>query len=105
MRSSEVRLTNPKRRRRAVHQAGLPLGPEAARPLARGALAHLGGRGRLGERPSFSDNPPGQQATLVQAERGVSAQFHPVPPIGTEWPKHLSASKEARMNNLVRDYN
>ena len=73
---------HPKWRRRAVHQAGLPLGPEAARPLAGGALAHLGGRGRLAERPSFIDDPPGQQATLVQTEGGVSVEFHPVSSLG-----------------------
>jgi hypothetical protein len=25
--------------------------------------------------------------------------------LGTEWLEHLSASKEARMNNVVRNYN
>jgi len=31
--------------------------------------------------------------------------LHPVPSLGrTEWLEHLSASKEARMNNVVRNY-
>jgi len=31
-------------------------------------------------------------------------KLHPVFLLGTEWPRHLSASKEARMNNVIRDY-
>jgi hypothetical protein len=68
------------------------------------ALAHLGGRGRLGERPALLHNPPGKNTPLVQTERRVSVKIHPGDLLGTQWLRHPSAPKEARMNNVVRSY-
>jgi ACDE family multidrug resistance protein len=51
------------------------------------------------------DNPAHHRQPLLRAERRVSVNLHPVPSFGrTEWLEHLSASKEARMNNVVRNY-
>lgn len=60
----------------------------AAEALARRPLAHLGGRGRLGERPSLLDDALDEQLALLQTESGVSVKLHPV----------------TRMNNVLRDY-
>jgi hypothetical protein len=64
--------------RRAVEQAGLALGLEATDPLAGGALADFGGRGRLSQRPLLLDDPLAEQTPLLQAERGVTVELHPV---------------------------
>jgi len=57
-----------------------------------------------GQRPSPSELLPavskedasGLRASLRASSSGVL--------LGTEWLEHLSASKEARMNNLLRNY-
>src|SRR5207253_5405333 len=64
--------------RGAVAEAGLALLAVAAGPLAGGALADLGGRGRLGQRPTVIDDAPGELAALLQTELGVSVELHPV---------------------------
>jgi hypothetical protein len=63
--------------RGAVEQASLAVGAEALNPLAGRATADLGGPGRLAQRPIVLDDPPTQQAALVQAESGVTVQLHP----------------------------
>jgi hypothetical protein len=57
-----------------------------------------------GQRPLVLDDPPAELPALVQAESGVTVEHHPGVLLGTEWLEHLSASKEARMNNVIRDY-
>jgi hypothetical protein len=65
-------------RRGAIEQAGLALAAIARGPFLGGALAHLGGRGRLGERPTLLDDAMGQQTPPFQTERRVSVELHPV---------------------------
>ena len=92
------RVVHRVRRRGAIEQAGLTLGPEAADPLARRPpLADLGGPGRLSQRPILINDPPAEQAALVQAERGVSVQLHPVSSLGLSGLSTSSASKGARI--------
>jgi hypothetical protein len=74
-----------RRRRRAIAQARLALGPVAAHPLAGGADAHFGGLGRLRERPLLLDDALAEHQALLQAERRVSVQHHPVPSLGLSW--------------------
>jgi hypothetical protein len=75
-------VRDPAERAGAVKQTRLALLPEAASPLARRALAHLGGRGRRSERPVLLHNPPGKNTPLVQTERRVSVKIHPVSSLG-----------------------
>jgi len=75
----------PGRRRRTITQARLALGAIAAHPLARGADAHFGGLGRLRERPLLLDDSLTEQQALLQAERRVSVQHHPVSSLGLSW--------------------
>jgi hypothetical protein len=70
------------RRRGAVHQTQLALRPEAAHPLRGGALAHLGGRGRLGERPIRLDYPPSEPQPLLRREGRVTVELHPASSLG-----------------------
>jgi hypothetical protein len=77
------RLTG--RRRRAICQARLAIGAVATRPLARGADARFGARGRLRERPLLLDDALTEQHALPQAERRVSVQHHPVSSLGLSW--------------------
>ena len=70
-------MGNAFRRRGAVEQPQLAFGPVAGDPLGGGSLAHLGGLGRLAERPSLLNNSSREPAALVQAERGVSVELHP----------------------------
>src|SRR5688500_2008135 len=70
------------RRRGAVHQTQLALRPEAAHPLRGGALAHLGGLGRLGERPILLDYPPSEPQPLLRREGRVTVELHPVTSLG-----------------------
>jgi hypothetical protein len=51
------------------------------------------------------DNPQHHRQTPLRTERRVSVNLHPVPSLGElSWLEHHSASKEARMNNVVRNY-
>jgi hypothetical protein len=61
-----------------IEQARLALGLIAGNPLAGGRLAHLGGLGRLGERLISFDQSVNEEPALVQTERGVSVELHPV---------------------------
>jgi hypothetical protein len=45
-----------------------------------------------------------QQRPAVRAGASVSVKVHPGLLLGAEWLRHLSASSEARMNNVSRDY-
>src|SRR5262245_40327757 len=87
-------VPNTLRRRAAIEQPGLTLFAIALGPLAGGALAHLGGRGRRAERPTLLDNPPRQSPARIQTESGVSVDLHPVTSLGLSRLEHLSASKE-----------
>jgi hypothetical protein len=60
-----------------VVETELAAGAIASDPLASGRLAHFGGLGRLRERPTLLDDTSNQDATPLQAERGVSVQLHP----------------------------
>jgi hypothetical protein len=86
----------------AVVEGELAPSPIATLPFARGALAHLGGSRRLGERPVLLDDAAGESSAVVQAERRVSVELHPVTSWGLGgWTP--PASKEARMNNVLRN--
>ena len=84
-------------------QPRLALDPVARDPLRAGALAHSGGLGRLRERPPLLKHTTDHRQTPLRAERRVSVNLHPVAP-RTERLRHHSASEEARMNNVVRNY-
>jgi hypothetical protein len=73
---------DPRRCRAAVLQAGLGVGEVALAPLAAGALAHSGGRGRLRERPALLEHPTDHQLAPLRTERRVSVNLHPVSSLG-----------------------
>jgi hypothetical protein len=89
-------------RRTAVEQARLSLGSPAGEPLGGGAPAHSGGLGRLREQP-LSFEALYEQAPAFRAGTGITVQLHPVSSLslGGSTPP---AFKEARMNNVVRNY-
>jgi hypothetical protein len=64
--------------RRAIQKPRLAFLAEAPNPFTGRPLADVGGRGRLGQRPPLIDHTPAEQAPLVQSERGVTVQLHPV---------------------------
>jgi hypothetical protein len=75
----------------------------APHPLTSGPRAHSGGLGRLRERDPLLENPLDHGRPALRAEGRVSVNLHPVislvlvastPP----------ASKETRMNNVLRNY-
>jgi hypothetical protein len=70
------------RGRGTIGQSGLALLAVATHPLARRDLAHLGGLGRLAERPTPIDYPPGQPKALLRCERRVTVELHPVTSMG-----------------------
>ncbi len=70
------------RRRAAIDQPDLALGAVAIDPLARSALAHLGGLGRLAERPPLPNYAPGEPQALLRCEGGVTVELHPVTSLG-----------------------
>jgi hypothetical protein len=83
----------------------LALSPVPGKPLRAGPLAHAGGLGRRPERPTPLEHPHHHRQTPLRTERRVSVNLHPVPSLGElSWLEHHSASKEARMNNVVRNY-
>jgi hypothetical protein len=80
-----------------------PFGAIAPHPLASGTRAHSGGLGRLRERDPLLENPPDHGRPALRAERRVSVNLQSgislvlvasTPP----------ASKEIRMNNVLRNY-
>src|SRR5204862_653362 len=90
-------------RRGAVEQAGLALCAPAVPPLARRSLADAGGLGRRHQRPALLFYALDQELAAVRAGAGVSVKSHPVSSLllgGSTSP----AFKEARMNNVVRNY-
>jgi hypothetical protein len=76
------------RRRGAIEQPGLSLAAIALDALTRRALAHLGGRGRLAERPTLLDNPPGEPEPLLRCERGRYRAASSGDLLGTGWLRH-----------------
>jgi hypothetical protein len=77
-------------------------GGPAGQPLGGGALAHSGGLGRLRERP-LSFEAAYEQASAFRAGTGITVQLHPVSSL--IWVASAPpAFKEARMNNVVRNY-
>jgi len=54
--------------------------------------------------PAFFDHPPREQLAGVRAGPGVSVKVHPVFSLGLEVSITPPASKEARMNNVLRNY-
>src|SRR5947209_6035133 len=70
------------RRRRPIQQPELAVDSIAAHPLASAADADFGGRGRLRQRPPLINYPLAQTPALVQAERSVTVQIHPVSSLG-----------------------
>src|SRR5215218_1549550 len=66
----------------AIVEPNLALVPVAADPLSRRALAHLGGQGRLAERPTLIDDPPDKPQPLLRCEGSVTVELHPVTSLG-----------------------
>ena len=79
-RSSGVRLATAPGRRGAIQQTRLALGPVAADPLARGALADFGGLGRLRQRPPLLDTLDKQLAGLFRLSAALACSFIRCPP-------------------------
>ncbi len=95
IRLSSVRL--------AIGEADLALLSVAGNPLRGGALAHSGGLGRLRERPVRCDHAAGHGRPSLGTEGSVSVQLHSVSSL--VWVASTPpASKETRMNNVVRFY-
>ena len=87
-----------------IEQPGLPPFAIAARPTSRQCARSPGGpAASLSDQPSC-DDPQCQSPPPIQTESGVSVDLHPVTSLGLSGVRHLSASKEARMNNVVRFY-
>jgi hypothetical protein len=89
-------------RRRAIQQSCLALGPPTGKPLASGSLGHP--RRLCGplDRPTIPLNSIDQQPATDRAEPRVSVNSHPASPWC--WGFEPPASKEARMNNIPRNY-
>src|SRR5690348_17308846 len=90
-------VSDPQRRRRAIHQAGHASLPIPANPLARTPPAHPSSAGCRGQRPPLNDHPLGQQPPAAPTERRVSVKLHPVTSLDLSCLRQRSASKEARM--------
>src|SRR3984893_11589658 len=71
-------MRDPVRSRGAVEQPKLALGSIAAYPLSSAPDADFGGLGRLRHRPGLVNDSLTEQLALIQAERRVSVQIHPV---------------------------
>jgi hypothetical protein len=87
----------------AIQESGISLSAPAVQPLAGRALADAGGLGRHHQRPVLLFDALDQQLAAVRAGAGVSVDLHPVSSLllGGSTPP---AFKEARMNNVVRNY-
>jgi hypothetical protein len=73
------------------------------KPLAGRSLAHSGRLRGLLDPPALSLDALDQQPATVRTGTGVTVEPHPVPPWAwVAW--QLPASKEARTNNLLRNY-
>jgi hypothetical protein len=79
------------------------LAPITDNPRRARAVAHSGGRGRLRDRPSLLDHTTRHRQTALRAQSCVSVNLHPVTSVGVGL-QQPPASKEARMNNLLRNY-
>src|SRR5882757_3080954 len=90
--------------RGAIQQALLALKTEPREPLEGRAVADSCGLGRLRQRPTLGQYSINQQLAPLDAEPRVSVQLHPVFSLvlGVKTPP---ASKETRMNNVLRIYN
>src|ERR1019366_9531540 len=75
-------MRDRERGRRTIQQAELAVGAIAANPLASAPLTDLSGLGRPLQRPSVINDSPAEIPALVQAERSVSVQIHPVSSLG-----------------------
>src|SRR5438270_10719517 len=71
-------MRDPPGSRGAIQQPGLALSLVATNPLSSTTDAHIGGLGRPSHRPCLIDNSLTKQPALIQAERRVSVQIHPV---------------------------
>ena len=72
-------MRHRQRHRGAVQQPRLALDAIAPHPLAAGALADAGSRGRPRQRPPLLDHPTHHRQPTLRAERRVSVNPHPVP--------------------------
>ncbi len=92
----------------AADQGGAGAGADEVVPAHRfGATSSASVRppcsSRLRKRPPLLGNPPDHRQPSLRAEGGISVQLHPVSSLllGGSAPP---AFKEARMNNVVRNY-
>src|SRR5450759_2199453 len=75
-------MRDRERRRRVIQQAELAVHAIATHPLPGTTNADLDGRGRLRHRPCLINDSLTEQPALIQAERRVSVQIHPVSSLG-----------------------
>ena len=92
----------PPRPRRAVDQVTVAI-PKAAQPLRRRANAATRGLSRLPLCPTLLKHTPTDQQPATRTGPMVSVQLHPAPSLELV-ASTPPASKEARMNNLLRNY-
>jgi hypothetical protein len=76
---------------------------ETGEPLRRSTDAATGRLGSRRQRPLFLEHPPADQQTTARTGPMVSVQLHPVPSLGLV-ASTPPASREARMNNVLRNY-
>src|SRR6185312_10365773 len=69
-------------RRRAIEQPSYALDPKTTSPLSSTTLADLGGLGRLLQRPAFLNHSASKKLPLLQSERSVTVELHPVSSLG-----------------------
>ena len=88
-------------RRGPIQQPGLALGPVASDPLEQVRAGSSAAAAALSDQPCSITRKPSVAAASMQ--RRVSVQLHPVSSLELG-ASHHPASKEARMNNLLRNY-
>jgi hypothetical protein len=97
----EAMGTSP-RLRGAIEQLAIAVAV-ALEPLGCRALATACGLGRLYERPASLEHPLTDEPAAARTGPMVSVESHPVTSLGLRL-LTPPASKEARMNNVLRNY-
>src|SRR3954471_21777286 len=96
-------------RRRAIQQSRLALSAVTGDPLRSGVVADFGRLGGLRQRPPLLQHPANQAPALIETERRVSVQLHPVSSLGllASTTSSLQGGPDELLhstNNVLRNY-